>query len=272
MNDQGYFPGQTGFVAAADAHMRLAATVVLLRDGREGLEVFMMQRAKRSDFGGLHVFPGGKVDVEDAVGAMAAHCSGLTDAEASSRLGLASGGLAFWVAAVRECFEEAGMLLVYGPDGAMLRARKPRWAAGLRSLRDGLNAGTRSFLDVCQQMAMQLAVDRVHYFSHWITPEGPPRRYDTRFFVASAPKEQEGLHDEHELVDSCWVRPADALAARERGDFNLIYPTLMTLRALATWSTVEEALDVVVRREHLHLVTPDEDLSREGLQAPAGLT
>lgn len=268
MNDQGYFPGQTGFVAAADAHMRLAATVVLLRDGREGLEVFMMQRASRMDFGGLHVFPGGKVDIEDAEGAMAAHCPGLSDAEASARLGLEHGGLAFWVAAIRECFEEAGMLLVYGPDGAMLRAQKPRWAAGLRALRDELNAGERSFLDVCQQMSMQLAVDRVHYFSHWITPEGPPRRYDTRFFLAAAPREQDGLHDERELVDSCWIRPVDALEARQQGNFNLIYPTLSTLEALATFATAEEALRRVAEREHLHLVTPDATLTKEGLQPP----
>lgn len=270
MSAEGFFPGQTGFVQAADAHMRLAATIILLRDEGDGLEVFMMKRASRTDFGGLHVFPGGKVDIEDAVGAMAQHCSGLTDAEASARLGIESGGLAFWVAAVRECFEEAGMLLVYGPDGAMLRARKPRWAEGLLALRTDLNAGRRSFLDVCQQMSMQLAVDRVHYFSHWITPEGPPRRYDTRFFVAAAPLEQEGLHDERELVDSCWIHPAEALAAHERGEFNMIYPTLTTLKALAHFSRVDEVLDVVAKGEHLELVTPDATLSREGMQAPPG--
>lgn len=270
MNDQGFFPGQTGFVPAAEAHMRLAATIILLRDGASGPEVFMMQRASRTDFGGLHVFPGGKVDIEDAAGAMAGHCSGLEDAAASARLGIASGGLAFWVAAVRECFEEAGMLLVYGPDGAMLRARKPRWARGLRALRDELNAGRRSFLDVCQQMSMQLAVDRVHYFSHWITPEGPPRRYDTRFFVAAAPLEQEGLHDERELVDSCWIQPSAALAAHERGEFNMIYPTFTTLKALATFASVHETLEAVAAGAHLPLVTPDAHLSREGLQAPPG--
>lgn len=268
MSQQGFFPDQTGFVPAADAQMRLAATVVLLRDSERGYEVFMMKRASRMDFGGLHVFPGGKVDINDAHGAMAAHCSGLTDVEASARLGMKEGGLAYWVAAIRECFEESGMLLVYGPDGAMLRARKPRWAQGLRTLRDELNAGQRDFLDICQQMQMQLAADRVQYFSHWITPEGPPRRYDTRFFVAAAPQEQEGLHDESELVDSEWVRPQDALDAHARGDFQMIYPTLTTLRALAEWNRTDRLLDAVARGEHLPLVTPDDTLLKEGLQAP----
>ncbi len=271
MNDNGYFPGQTGFVAAADAHMRRAATIILLRDGADGVEVFMMERAQRMDFGGLNVFPGGKVDADDAVGAMARHCVGLDDAEASRQLGLPAGGLAFWVAAVRECLEESGMLLAYGPDGAMLRARAPRWATGLRALRDELNAGTRSFLEVCAALEMRLAVDRVHYFSHWITPEGPPRRYDTRFFVAAAPREQEGLHDESELVDSRWVRPAAALAAFQQGTFNLIYPTHQTLRALAEFDSAAAVLDAVSRRAHLPLVTPDELLAREGLQRPVGI-
>ena len=100
---------------AAEAEKRFAATVMLLRDGPTGLEVFMMERTATVDFGGLHVFPGGKVDFHDRAEDLEAHASGLTDAEASRRLGIESGGLAFWVAAVRECFEEAGVLLAYGP-------------------------------------------------------------------------------------------------------------------------------------------------------------
>lgn len=268
MSEQGFFPGQTGFVPAAEAQMRLAATIVLLRDTADGYEVFMMKRASRMDFGGLHVFPGGKVDIADAHGAMASHCSGLTDDEASARLGIEDGGLAYWVAAIRECFEESGMLLVYGPDGAMLRARKPRWAEGLRALRDELNAGERDFLAICQQMQMQLAADRVHYFSHWLTPEGPPRRYNTRFFVAAAPREQEGLHDESELVDSEWIRPQEALEMHEHGKFQMIYPTLTTLRALAEWDQTDSLFQAMERGEHLPLVTPDDTLAKEGLQMP----
>ena len=264
-----HFPDQTGFVPAAEALMRPAATVMLLRESSRGPEVFMMKRTSRVDFGGLHVFPGGKVDPDDAHGEMARHCSGLTDAAASARLGIAEGGLAFWVAAVRECFEESGVLLAYGPDGEIIRARRPDWAAGLRALRDELNAGSRSFLDVCRTTGMQLAVDRVAYFSHWITPEGPPRRYDTRFFVAAAPEQQEGLHDDSELVDSCWLRPAEALDARTRGELEMIYPTVTTLEALAAFERVDHVLDAVVRREHLAAVTPDERLTREGLQPPA---
>jgi 8-oxo-dGTP pyrophosphatase MutT (NUDIX family) len=263
-----HFPDQTGFVPAAEAQVRQAATLVLLRDGVAGPELFMMKRASRLDFGGLHVFPGGKVDPHDAVGEMARHCTGLTDEDASRRLGIAGGGLAYWVAAVRECFEEAGLLLVYGPDGELLRARKERWAEGLRRLRDEVNAGSRSFLDACRAFDMQLAVDRVHYFSHWITPEGPPRRYDTRFFVAAAPTEQEGLHDDRELVDSRWITPAAALDAKERGELELIFPTRATLEALADFTSTRAVLEAVACGDHLDRVTPDALLSREGLQPP----
>ncbi|MEE4297853.1 MAG: hypothetical protein V2J24_00300 [Pseudomonadales bacterium] len=264
-----HFPDQTRFVPAAEADLRLAATVMLLRDAPRGPEVFMMKRTSRIDFGGLHVFPGGKVHHEDAHGAMARHCRGLSDEEASLRLGIAEDGLAFWVAAIRECFEEAGVLLAYGPDGDLIRTEKPRWAAGLARLRDELNAGRRSFLEVCQATEMQLAVDRVAYFSHWITPEGPPRRYDTRFFVAMAPEKQEGVHDDSELVDSGWLRPADALAARERGEIEMIHPTFVTLQALTAWNDVDVLLADVAARRHLDHVTPDALLAREGLQPPA---
>ncbi|HSG88582.1 MAG TPA: hypothetical protein VLA56_05175 [Pseudomonadales bacterium] len=263
-----HFPDQTGFVAAADAQMRPAATVMLLRESPLGPEVFMMKRTSRIDFGGLHVFPGGKVDPHDAHGEMAAHCGTFTDADASARLGVPEGGLAFWVAAVRECFEESGVLLAYGPDGGIIRARRADWAEGLRALRDELNAGERSFLDVCRATSMQLAVDRVAYFSHWITPEGPPRRYDTRFFVAAAPEQQDGLHDDSELVDSQWIRPADALDARARGEIEMIFPTFTTLEALADFDAVPALLAAVASGAHRAAVTPDERLSREGLQHP----
>lgn len=263
-----HFPDQQGFVPADQAQVRTAATVMLLRDSPAGPEVFMMKRASRIDFGGLHVFPGGKVDPQDAHGAMAEHCPGLDDEEASRRLGLPSGGLAYWVAALRECFEESGVLLAYGPDGELIRTEKPRWAEGLATLRAALNAGERSFLEVCQATGMQLAVDRVAYFSHWLTPEGPPRRYDTRFFVAMAPSRQDGAHDDSELVDSGWHRPEDALAARERGEIDLIHPTFVSLQALARFDRVDQLLEDVSQRRHLHLVTPDARLAAEGMQHP----
>ena len=263
-----HFPDQTHFVPAAEADVRRAATVMLLRDTPVGPEVFMMKRTSRIDFGGLHVFPGGKVNPEDAQGEMAAHCAGLSDVEASRRLGVESGGLAFWVAAIRECFEESGVLLAYGPDGELIRAERPAWAEGLARLRNALNAGEQTFLDVCQATGMQLAVDRVAYFSHWLTPEGPPRRYDTRFFVAMAPALQEGAHDAFELVDSGWMRPSAALEARDRGEIEMIHPTFITLQTLARWNDVDALLADVASRAHLDWVTPDDALAREGMQIP----
>ena len=263
-----HFPDQTSFVPAAEADVRRAATVMLLRDTPAGPAVFMMKRTSRIDFGGLHVFPGGKVNPEDAHGEMAAHCAGLSDEEASRRLGVERGGLAFWVAAIRECFEESGVLLAYGPDGELIRAERPAWAEGLARLRNALNAGDQTFGDVCEATGMQLAVDRVAYFSHWLTPEGPPRRYDTRFFVAMAPSLQEGAHDASELVDSGWLRPTAALEARDRGEIEMIHPTFITLQTLARWDDVDTLLADVASRAHLDWVTPNDALAREGMQTP----
>src|SRR6202035_51489 len=138
-------------------------------------------------------------------------CVLLSDAEASAMLGVESGGLAFWVAALRECFEEAGVLLAYGGDeagGGAAETNTPFDAhdAGTRqrlaALRVALNAGDVRFLDACRGEGLRLATDRVHYFSHWITPEAAPKRYDTRFFVAALPPGQVPIHDDHETVDT----------------------------------------------------------------------
>ena len=174
--------------------VRDAATVMLVRDAPAGVEVFMVRRSLRLVFGGgAHVFPGGAVD--DADRDMERWCAGLTDEQASAILGLARGGLAFWVAAVRECFEEAGVLLASGPDGESLALDDPATAERFASHRKAVDAGERSLAQVCELEHLRLAADGMHYVSRWITPEGPPRRFDTRFFVCAAPERQTPLHD-----------------------------------------------------------------------------
>ncbi len=205
--------------------LRDAATVMLVRDAPDGggLEVAMLRRNLNSDFvGGAYVFPGGAVDPDDCHTNLEAVCVGRSDADASERLGIERGGLAFWVAAIRECFEEAGVLLARRADGDVITFTDPEVDARFIEHRRAVDSGERRLVEVCAEEGLRLAVDGMHYFSHWITPEGPPRRYDTRFFVAAAPPEQYPLHDDRETIANLWVRPQDALDAAKRGEFEAL--------------------------------------------------
>ncbi len=223
---------------------RHASTVLLLRDSPHGVEVFMERRHIRSDFvGGAYVFPGGRVDPEDRVDESL--CDGLTDREASDRLGLAEGGLTFFVAAIRECFEEAGVLFAHDRQGRLLDFSAPAVEAHYRKLRDDLNAGELSLLDIAAAEGLTLATDRISYWAHWITPEGQPRRYDTRFFVARAPRNQAAAHDDHELTSSAWVTAAKALERGRRREWMIIFPTIRNLQKLAPFESADEAIAAV---------------------------
>ncbi len=223
--------------------VRDAATVMLVRDGATGMEVFMLRRSVDLDFvAGAYVFPGGAVDDADRQAEVEDVCDGLGDGEASLVLGVPSGGLAFWVAAVRECFEEAGVLLACDAGGEVVSLADPATAARFSEYRHAVHAGTRRLVEICRVENLRLMTDRIHYFSHWITPEGPPRRYDTRFFVAAAPPYQEPLHDGGETTASVWVRPGDALIRHRAGDLELILPTIRTLEDIASFDSTAELL------------------------------
>ncbi len=222
---------------------RPAATVMLVRDSATGVEVFLMQRSAHGMFGGLHVFPGGKVDRLDHAERWATHARGPDDVAASATLGLDSGGLGYWVACIRECFEEAGILLALGADGDTLRLHSPRVRTRFESWRTRLNDGEPNVFEaMCNEEQLRLATDQLAYVSHWITPIDQPRRYNTRFFVARAPARQEALHDGHETVESSWIRPEDALEKFRAGKLNLISPTFKNLEAIADYATTEELL------------------------------
>ena len=226
-------------VADVDVAVRDAATVMLVRDRADGVEVFMLRRSAELDFvAGAYVFPGGAVDDADRHSRFEAVCDGLSDPEASAVLGIPSGGLAFWVAAVRECFEEAGVLLARHSGGDVVSFADPVTEKRFTAYRE---AETR-LVELCRVEALLLTTDRIHYHSHWITPVGPPRRYDTRFFIAAAPPAQEPLHDGRETVASIWVRPSDALARHEAGELQLILPTIRTLESIAAFSTTADLL------------------------------
>jgi 8-oxo-dGTP pyrophosphatase MutT (NUDIX family) len=225
---------------------RPAATVMLVRDAADatGLEVLMVRRNLRSDFvGGAYVFPGGAVDGVDGGDEAEAICTGRTDGEASTLLGVPSGGLAYWVAVLRECFEEAGLLLATTSSGEPLSFEDPEDARRFVAYRDAVNEGRRRFLDVCHDEALRLPVADVHYFAHWITPEGAPRRYDTRFFVARAPAGQRPVHDASETIATEWLAPAEALRRHREGAFELIFPTIRNLQAIGRFADSTALLD-----------------------------
>ena len=225
---------------------RDGATVMLVRDGQHAerpLEVFMLRRHPRTAFGSVHVFPGGVVDPSDHDPALAARGLGRSDAEASAVLGIVHGGLAFWIAAVRESFEEAGVLLARTTDGAALRLDDdPELEARFARHRAALHDGRRSLLQILEEEDLVLCLDHVHYVAHWITPEGEPKRYDTRFFLARAPEGQAYAHDDRELIHSEWVRPSDALARQEAGDFDMIFPTISSIDDIGRFATTDELL------------------------------
>ena len=231
---------------------RAAATIVVVRDSPGGLEVLLSRRAERGDHNsGAWVFPGGIVDAADRD----AHacCIGLDDAAASTRLGVAQGGLDYYVAAVRECFEEAGLLFAVDRAGILIDlagAAGERWA----QWRAPLHRGERSIVEFCREAGLQLAVDKLVYLSHWLTPPGRAKRFDTRFFIAAAPDSQEAAHDGTEMLEQLWLQPADALA---RGTaLKLMTPTLKTLELLAGQPSVQALLDWARTPRSVALVMP----------------
>jgi 8-oxo-dGTP pyrophosphatase MutT (NUDIX family) len=236
---------------------RAAATVTLVRDGTDALEVCLLRRHAAAVFvPGAHVFPGGAVDDADR------DLSGLptlvarTDDDASRLLGLPSEGLSYWVAAVRECFEEAGVLLATALDGTPVDFADPAVAPRFADHRAALRAGERSLAEVCRLEGLALTLDTMHYVSHWVTPVGAPRRYDTRFFAAPLPSGQVVVPDQCEVVDECWLPPAEALRRFDRGDLDLILPTARCLEMADRFATATDLLDALALAE-AEAVHPD---------------
>lgn len=216
---------------------RDAATVVLLRDGAAGLEVFMVKRHGKSDvLGGAYVFPGGKVDPADsqpaALARLGESLGRLHAALGEPRLGVeAAAGI--WVAACRETFEEVGVLLGCGAS-----LEHTERAAAL--LREG-----QTFADALAALGMTLDCGNIVPWSRWVTPRVPSvmtKRFDTRFFVVGLPDGQRAVHDDRETVDSAWLTAHEALSRYWSGQVGLAPPQIMTLAHLARYSTVAEVL------------------------------
>lgn len=230
------------------AEARPSSTVVLVRDTDDAPEVYLVKRHASSAFGNAHVFPGGIVDRSDAD--VHRYCRGIDPDEANRRLAVAS-ALDYFVAAIRELFEETGVLLAeHGLDDAQLTESRRR-----------LNDASLDWRHFVADHELALRCDALHYFSHWITPDALPKRFTTRFFVARLPHGQRADFDRLELTDGVWMTAAAALAAGERGDIELHFPTMRTLIEIAGHDRVDALIAWADRRadagvEAIHPVLP----------------
>jgi 8-oxo-dGTP pyrophosphatase MutT (NUDIX family) len=227
---------------AKDVNAKRAATLLLVRNGEVGLEVFMMLRHKQFDFAsGAFVFPGGALEPCDTVIA------------ADEKLGAPTPGAdlaarAFRVAAIRETFEESGLLLARTAEGApiddaTLKARAAR-------LLDG------DFAETLRAEKLVLALDCLSPFAHWVTPTGMPKRFDTHFFIAAAPKGQTEKMNEAESEEAIWISPAEALRRQRAGKSTIILPTRLNLDLLGKQDTAETAIQAA-RARHIFTIQPE---------------
>ena len=233
---------------------RPAATVILLRDTVWGVEVLLVQRHQAARFmGGAHVFPGGRVDRSDRDMADERWCDGLAHATAQLSALPPADAVAFHIAAVRELFEEAGILLARDRDRrvvALGAAERERFTA----YRHDVHSAAKLFRDVLEREHLRAALDALVLFAHWVTPIGEARRFDTRFFVARMPPDQSFAHDERETIHSEWMTPADALAQGIGKAIVLPPPTWTTLRELEQFESSDQAIAwsrgrTILRRE-----------------------
>jgi 8-oxo-dGTP pyrophosphatase MutT (NUDIX family) len=220
-----------------------AATLVLLRDRPAGgFDVLLMQRHHKSKFAaGDFVFPGGKVEVDDNPDDAVRWCAGLDLAGAARTLGLEHApatALGYWIGAIRETFEEAGVLLATCADGRPVALP----AARVADYRRAVQADNRAFWAMIRDEKLRLATDRLVYFAHWITPDGLPLRFDTRFFAAPMPLGQDAVGDDHEMVSLRWLAPREALDAHARGELSLRNPTVRNLMLFDGSASTAEAL------------------------------
>lgn len=229
---------------------RPAATIVLLRDGAEGMEVLLMRRNRRAGFvPGAWVFPGGRVDGSDAGPDVVDLLADLSPEQAAHRLDLHDAdppAIAYYLAALREAFEETGILVGERRDGSA-----PPTAAESRqvdAVREALMQDEISFTEALERLDCRVDGDAMEYIAHWITPAPEPRRYDTRFFAAKVPSAATAIIDPREMIDALWLRPDTALDRHDAGELPMVFPTIKTVEQLARYGTSDDALEGIGRQ------------------------
>jgi 8-oxo-dGTP pyrophosphatase MutT (NUDIX family) len=222
-----------------------AATVILLRDIKPmGFDVFLLKRHEKSSFmGGNFVYPGGRVDREDGSLELCSFSKGMTYEEAQNILGGAISpeeSFAHWIAGVRELFEEAGILFAYDQKGNLFQIKSREEQEKFSNYRAHLQKGKITICQMVQEEKLLFALDQIHYYAHWITPEARSERFDTRFFLSRYPLGQEASHDQKETTAEAWLTPQKALEENLKGEVMLSPPTLKTLEDLSRFKTVDE--------------------------------
>ncbi|MCH1570537.1 MAG: hypothetical protein L7S64_04270 [Longimicrobiales bacterium] len=223
---------------------RAAATIVLLRDGEGGMEVLLMRRSRKAGFvPGAYVFPGGRVDNSDALPGVVSLLDDLDTDTARDRLEHDGEppAIAYYLAALREAFEETGIMVGLRADGSA-----PPTAAedpAIDKIRDALMGDRLSFEEAIARMECRIAGDAIEYIAHWITPEPEPRRYDTRFFAAKVRAGATAIVDPREMTDALWLSPREALGRLDRGELPMVFPTIKTIEALSRYESADDALE-----------------------------
>jgi 8-oxo-dGTP pyrophosphatase MutT (NUDIX family) len=234
---------------------RLAATTILVRARGTQPELLLLRRGERARFmPNAYVFAGGALDLNDESPDVYAVCKGLDDCGASKKLQLSSNGLKFFVAAVREAFEECGLLLAYDANGEL--ADLTAWdEARLRETRLQLSTGSLSIADLCRANGWRLAVDRLAFYSHWITPPGA-LRFDTRFFLCAAPTKQTASLAGSEMSELIWRTAAEALSEHVDKKLLLMYPTRTILNEISEMRDIDELFEYAEQPRQIAPITP----------------
>ena len=214
---------------------------MIVRDSDIGVQVFMMKRSLRSSFGGIWVFPGGILEDQDQDIAKKNYCNGIDEKKAKAILNYDQESLTYWIASLRETFEETGALIANRENNSFFTPTEDE-AINLERLRSDLNNGKISFISILKQLKLKIALERLIYISHWITPDVETKRYTTRFFLTSLNEEVTMTHDDLEGTDSKWIGINEALEAHKAGRISLIMPTIKNLESISSYKNTQEMI------------------------------
>lgn len=237
-----------------------AATIILLREKEpDGFEVFLLKRHEKSSFmGGNFVYPGGRVDREDGSLELCSYSRGTTFEDAHRILGRTLSpeeSFAHWIAGIRELFEEAGIFLAYDHTGNPFEYKNEEDRRRFIDYRDQLQKGKITICRIAKESNIHLALDQLHYYAHWITPEARSERFDTRFFLARHPEGQEASYDQKETIEGIWLSPQRALEENLNRKIALSPPTLKTLEGLSRSKTIDDVF-ISLKKDEICPILP----------------
>jgi len=232
-----------------------SSTVILIRDRSEGqYEIFLMRRHKKQDFmAGAFVFPGGRLDEEDCDVELAQCACEFPPETAKEKLNEPDisdeRALGLFFAAVRETFEEAGVLLAYSPDGKLISFTGDKTEERFAEYREKVHEKKISLKELAGKENICYALDLLTPYSRWVTPEPRPKRFDTRFLIARIPEGQSPVHCNIEMTQSLWITPSEAIKQQEAGKILLMPPTMKTIHELNEFNKADELFGKVSPRD-----------------------